>query len=181
MDDLAPRFAIYDASHLIGLPLEEARACVRAGKLGPGRAPPLDAEAWYERGGRLEASAPEQARAAYERALELAPRHAEARVNLGRLLHDAGDVAAAEHQYRLALAANPNDATATFNLGVALEDLGRTDEAIQAYQKATALEPDGADAHYNLARLYERLGRRPQALRSLNAYWRLTRGAVKRA
>ena len=52
---------------------------------------------------------------------------------MGRLLHEAGDAAAAAAQYRSALASRPEDATAEFNLGVALDDLGQTDDAIAAY------------------------------------------------
>ena len=83
------------------------------------------AEGWYERGCDLEEPAPAEARAAYRRALELAPEHPDAHVNLGRLLHEAGDPAAAH--YRSALAARAGDATAEFNLGVALEDLEQRD------------------------------------------------------
>jgi tetratricopeptide (TPR) repeat protein len=131
------------------------------------------AEAWYERGCELEERAPDEAREAYRRALALDPRHADAHVNLGRLLHDAGDFGAAESHYRAGLAARPDDATAAFNLGVALEDLGRADDAVAAYEQALASDPRCADAHYNLSRLSERLGRRAAALRHLRAYARL--------
>src|SRR5207245_475499 len=51
-----------------------------------------DADAWYARGCSLEATEPERAREAYRRALELEPKHADAHVNLGRLLHESGDL-----------------------------------------------------------------------------------------
>ncbi|MGH9369850.1 MAG: tetratricopeptide repeat protein, partial [Thermoanaerobaculia bacterium] len=113
----------------------------------------LSAQDWHERALALEASDPEQARAAYEHALALDAAHGEARVNLGRLLHEQGDAAAAEAHYRAALAARADDATAAFNLGVALEDLGRDREALQAYERALALDPSDADAHFNAANL----------------------------
>ncbi len=63
----------------------------------------LSAEDWYELGLELEVAAPAEARDAYRRALELDAHHADAHVNLGRLLHEQGLVEEAERHYRLAL------------------------------------------------------------------------------
>lgn len=144
-----------------------------------GAPPAPDAEAWFERGCETESVDAAEARDAYRRALELDPSHFDARVNLGRLLHEAGEVAAAEANYRLALAVRPGDATAAFNLGVALEDLHRHTEAAGAYETALAADPEYADAHYNLAHLCEQLGRPHHALRHWQQYRSLTgeRGA----
>jgi len=131
---------------------------------------PLTADQWYDLGADLETAAPDDARDAYARAVALDPRHASARVNLGRLLQDAGRPAEAAEQYRAALAVRPRHPTAAFNLGTALEDLGRRPEAIEAYRKALDADDDFADAHFNLARLYEQTGRRAAALRHLKAY-----------
>lgn len=126
----------------------------------------LDADDWYELALDLEAYAPAEARRGYERAIELRPGHADARVNLGRLLHDAGDTAAAETHYRAALDAGPH-ATAAYDLGVALADQGRTEEAARWYRRAIAWDPDLLDAHYNLAMLFEARGDQTAALRHL--------------
>lgn len=126
----------------------------------------LTAQHWYELGVDLEAYAPAEARRAYERALEIDPAHADTHVNLGRLLHDAGDAAAAELHYRDALEAGPS-ATAAFDLAIALEDQGRLGEAGRAYRRAIALDPDFIDAHYNLAMLLEKRGRKAEAFRHL--------------
>jgi tetratricopeptide (TPR) repeat protein len=135
----------------------------------------LTADDWYEWGCELEAAAPPEAQDAYRRALALDSGHADALVNLGRLLHESGDARGAEEHYRRALAARPGDATAAFNLGVALEDLGRLEKALEAYEKAATLEPDNADAHYNAASLYERQGRVQDALRHLKSYRNIVR------
>ncbi|MCM3877416.1 MAG: tetratricopeptide repeat protein, partial [Thermoanaerobaculia bacterium] len=50
----------------------------------------LSAEDWYRLGCDVEASSPADARDAYRRAVELEPHHADAHVNLGRLLHEEG-------------------------------------------------------------------------------------------
>jgi tetratricopeptide (TPR) repeat protein len=132
--------------------------------------PQATAEEWYELACELEMTSLEQARDAYERALRADPSHADAHVNLGRLLHEANAPAAAERHYRAALEADPEHETAAFNLGVALEDLGRADDAVGAYTLALSLDPDNADAHYNLAGIYERRGDKQAALRHLKSY-----------
>ncbi|MGH7730585.1 MAG: tetratricopeptide repeat protein [Candidatus Eiseniibacteriota bacterium] len=134
----------------------------------------LTAEQWYEAGCELEASSPERARAAYERALELDPGVAEAHVNLGRHLHMAGELGRAEPHYRDAVRLDPDDPTPHFNLGVLLEELGRKDEAVHAYRQAVLRDPDFADAHCNLGLLLESLGRRQEAVRHLMAASRLS-------
>ena len=133
----------------------------------------LAAEEWFEIGCDLELTAPEEARDAYRRALELDPMHADSHVNLGRLLHEREELAAAERHYRSALAARPGDRTALFNLGVVLEDRTALREAALAYREVLLGDPDHADAHFNLAGVYERLGQRERALRHLKAYRRL--------
>ena len=134
----------------------------------------FDADDWYEMGVHLETAAPDDARDAYRRALELAPSHAGAHINLGRLLHEQGELAAAEEQYRAALAVRPESIPAAFNLGVVLEDRDRSDEAVGVYERLVKRERGCADAHFNLARLYERSGRRIASLRHLKEYKRLT-------
>jgi tetratricopeptide (TPR) repeat protein len=134
---------------------------------------PLDAEEWHALGSDLEQEAPEKAREAYERALELDPHHTDAHVNLGRLRHEDGDLAAAEAHYRAALEEEPGYPVAAFNLGVALEDLGRFAEAAAAYLVALRADPAAADVHYRLAEVYEKLGKKSAAIRHLSAYRRL--------
>ena len=136
----------------------------------------FDADEWFALGLELEVSAPEDARDAYRRALELDPHHADAHVNLGRLLQEAGRPADAEAQYRAVLADQPDHPTAWYNLGIALEDVRRPAEAIKAYERAIAADRRLADAYFNLARLYEQAGKRAAALRHLSKYRLLTEG-----
>jgi tetratricopeptide (TPR) repeat protein len=131
---------------------------------------PLTAEQWYSLGVDLESAAPQDARDAYTRAVALDPRHASARVNLGRWLQEDGHPELAVAEYRAALASQPRHPTAAFNLGTALEELGRRAEAIEAYRRALDADDRFADAHFNLARLYEQTSKRAAALRHLKAY-----------
>jgi len=134
------------------------------------------AEDWYEVGYELEATALDEATAAYRRALALDATHADAHLNLGRLLHEEGEPAEAEEHYRQAVELRPRDATAWFNLGVALQDQGRNEEAIEAYRRALTADRAYADAHFNLAGLHSQLGDRAEALRHLMRYKRLVEG-----
>ena len=142
------------------------------------RAPARERSAaeWFAWGCEIEIAEPDAAREAYAQTLALEPAHADALVNLGRLHHEAGELAHARELYERALVARPEDSVAAFNLGVALEDLGDARDAIRAYRRALRHDPRCADAHYNLARLYERRGEHERALTHLGAYRRLMRG-----
>ncbi len=130
----------------------------------------LSADDWDEMAGDWEAPAPDEARRAYRRALDLDPDHADAHVNLGRIHHEMGELAPAEYHYRAALQTDPDEATAAFNLGVVLEDRNRPADALAVYEKVLHADPAHADAHYNAAGLCKRLGRHAEALRHLKSY-----------
>lgn len=142
----------------------------KTAKLAVAREQTMSAEQWFTLGCELEISAPNEARDAYRRAIELSPDHADAHTNLGRLLHEQGELVAAIAHYQQAVRSEPEHGTAWFNLGVALEDNGRTEEAVAAYQQALEHDREHADTHYNLARLYRALGRPVLALRHLRMY-----------
>ena len=130
---------------------------------------------WFKRGSALESSDPAAARRAYERAIAVDPAHLDARVNLGRLLHETGRLAEAEAVYREAPKNSGDDPLLLFNLGVLLEDMQRKDEATQAYERALEGDPLLADCHYNLALLCVELDLPKEALRHMAQYRRLTR------
>jgi tetratricopeptide (TPR) repeat protein len=133
-----------------------------------------EAESLYLQGLELEAVSLLAAEKAYQRAVELDPTHADAHVNLGRLLHQQGRIIAAAEHYRRAMKQS-NHATAAYNLGIALEDMDKQRAAIWAYRKAVELDPSLAEAHYNLSTLSLRRGDRLSALRHLKAYKALTK------
>jgi tetratricopeptide (TPR) repeat protein len=131
------------------------------------------AEEWFAIAFDMEQVSPEEAKRSYLKAIGLKPDYADARVNLGRLLHSDGDYEGAEANYREALEIQQDNPTAAFNLGVVLEDLNRPDEAVTAYEAALKADPSYVDAHYNLAALYEKKGERASALRYLAMYRKL--------
>jgi len=147
---------------------EAARVVRNAGKVATLRAgakrarekaePTATAEEWCDLALELERESPE-----------------EAHVNLGCLLHAAGEHGAAERHYRRALKYDPAHALAWYDLGVLLEDRDRSGEALPCYERAIAADDELADAHYNLALLYEQGGRKQDAVRHLAIYKRLER------
>ena len=128
---------------------------------------------WYSQGVALEGRDPESAMRAYDRAIVEDPSRLDARINLGRLLHEAGSYDEAERTYREALTACGSHAVVLYNLAVLLEDMERGAEAIEAYEAALRGDPDLADGHYNLALLYEKLGKGRQAIRHMARYRKL--------
>ena len=156
-----------------GARADEPQALPQTASTGepPVAAAPLHgAQAWFDRGVALEKSDGDAAVAGYERAIATDPALLDARVNLGRLLHEQGRLAQAERVYRDALVACGSDAVLLYNLGVLLEDLKRPGEALKAYQAALALDARFADCHYNLGLLYEALGRRREAIKHMARY-----------
>ncbi len=133
------------------------------------------AEEWFEAGARFEMTSSANAETAYRRAIELDPRHVDAHVNLGRLLHEAGRLGEAEVHYREALESAPDDHVAWFNLGVLLEGQGKRKAALSAYQNALEQDADSIETHMQIAMLFEQLGQRADALRHLKIVRALSR------
>jgi predicted Zn-dependent protease len=142
----------------------------RAHPPAPRHSTPQDSDGYYQQALAIEEQDAAAARSAYEASLRLDPEHIEARINLGRLLHLAGELNQAERVYRTGDQQQP---LLVFNLAVLLEDLEREDEAISAYRSALVLDPQLADAHFNLARLYQQASNAKESLRHLLAYRRL--------
>ncbi len=135
----------------------------------------LEADRWFERGLELEQTgAPyEQIIEAYQKASELDPQSAGARVNLGTVFFNGHAWADAEEQYQAALAIDPDYALSHFNLGNLYDERGDSAEALHHYSEAIRIHPNYADAHYNLALLHQSAGDVMSALKHWRAYLKL--------
>jgi tetratricopeptide (TPR) repeat protein len=133
----------------------------------------MTADDWYDSALDLEAVSTGEAIEAYRRALALDDGHSDSHLNLGRMLHEDGEVYEAESHYRRAIEADGESARAWFNLGVVLEDRDRSSEAIEAYLSAVRRDAGLAPAHFNLSRLLEASGHETEALGHLADYKRL--------
>lgn len=153
-----------------GDPAEGTLSIVQAGRAPDRRT----AEQWLEKAALLEMEGAEAAARAYELAISAHPGLLDAYLNLGCLLHEAGQHARAERAYRRGLTACGESGALRYNLGILLEDMGRKADAMAAYEAALAVEPGLADCHYNLALLCEQHGRPRDAIRHMAQYRRLT-------
>ncbi|HSP45163.1 MAG TPA: tetratricopeptide repeat protein, partial [Chthoniobacterales bacterium] len=84
---------------------------------------------------------------------EILPRDAQAQLNYGKALQEAGQPEKAIEKYEFALSRNPGLAEAEFFLGLAWSDLGEIDKSIAHYERALTLSPGNAKCESNLAGL----------------------------
>ncbi len=117
----------------------------------PQRSRPL-AKRWFEKGKRLSRMKryPE-AIAAFEQALVVSPRYADAHNGLGVARDYSGDARGAEHSYRRAIRLDPEHAKAQNNLGTLFFVRNRLDRAMRACRVAIGLNPRVPKFRYNLA------------------------------
>ncbi len=83
----------------------------------------------------------DEAEAAYERALELAPDHPEVLYNLALLQQAAGRTQEALEHFKRSAQANPDSAWTHFQIASLLRERGRRQDAIAAYTEAFSLDP----------------------------------------
>jgi tetratricopeptide (TPR) repeat protein len=129
----------------------------------------LDSDDWYNLGLDLEEVDPARAPEAYQRAIDLDPKNADAYVNLGRLHQLRGQIKQAKKLYEAALGYVPEHPLAHYNLGTLFDELEEFDKAIEYYRRALVVP----DAHFNLARIFELKGDELAAMRHLRRYRQL--------
>ena len=144
------------------------------GDVDPPQADPLMADlagllqnaAAYETRGTRALDARQWADAAdnLSKAVELSPRNAFTRLNLGTALYMQGNADRALEQYREAVRLSPGLARAHFGIGVIMESRGRDDEAIAAFSTAVASDPAYLEARFTLANALRRNGRVQESL-----------------
>jgi predicted O-linked N-acetylglucosamine transferase (SPINDLY family) len=123
-----------------------------------------DADAWNTLGLSLETTDPAAALAAWERAVALAPRDAEAHFRIGDFWRRRRDFDSAIAAYRSALAIAPKHAVLRNNLALALQEQGHQDEAEAHYRAAIEQQPGLVEALANLGDLCRATDRTQEAI-----------------
>jgi Flp pilus assembly protein TadD len=96
---------------------------------------------------------------------EVLPQDAQAQLNYGKALHEAGRVNEAIGKYEFAINRNPSLAEAEFYLGLAWNDLEKWDRAETHYEKSLSLDPKNAKTESNLATVLVKNGKPEEARR----------------
>ncbi len=117
------------------------------------------AEAWFERGCKLDTDRRTYADAivAYEQAVAVDPDFADAWCNLGTVFYNQERRARAQECFERTLALEPQHLEGHLNMAALLEEAGKPEAALPHYRRALAADPLCADTHVSLALVYERL------------------------
>lgn len=111
----------------------------------------------------------DDAKAAYDRALEHFPDDARLRLNIGILAAQRGDIPGAVPHFEAAIATDPTLVEARLAYGQALGALSRWSEALDQYLAARDARPDLPDAWLGLAIAQANSGNLNAAIETLNA------------
>ncbi len=105
-----------------------------------------------------------QALGAYDRAINLNPRDAEAYMGRGYVHQRLGNYHGAIADFSRAIELMPNNATPFFLRGMAYSMSGDNERAVKDYWQSIARDPGNSDVYFNLAESYNALGDRGKAL-----------------
>jgi arylsulfatase A-like enzyme/Flp pilus assembly protein TadD len=119
--------------------------------------------AWYQQGLLVTGSDPAAAQAAYERTIAIQPNFFASQRELGMLLFQQKNYAAAAPHLEKAIGLGLEDARLHNYLGICYSQMNRLPLAIKSYRAAVKLDPALADAHLNLAYALQRMGTSTQA------------------
>jgi Tfp pilus assembly protein PilF len=122
---------------------------------------PQNYRAWYQIG--LLADDPVTAQSAYEKATMIQPNFPPGQRELGMLLFQQKNYAAAALRLEKAIALGLEDAPLRNFLGICYSRTNHLEKAILSYQAALKLDPKLADGHLNLAYALQRIGKLRQA------------------
>ncbi len=100
----------------------------------------------------------------FERAVELDPRAVDARIGIGDVYKQEGDLPRAERWYGQAAQVGPDVFEAQYAHGLVLQLMQRFQEAIRAYLRALQINPRDFDANMNIALAFVQVGQAEQGL-----------------
>jgi tetratricopeptide (TPR) repeat protein len=112
-----------------------------------------------------QAGHPQEARAAFERAVMQKPAAVEYRYNLGLALRDQGLPAEATASFSKCLESMPDHLPSLLQLGSALRESDRLQDALEAFQRALALGASSVDVYKHLALIHVDLAHIDEAIR----------------
>ncbi|MFT6820336.1 MAG: DNA-binding transcriptional MerR regulator [Myxococcota bacterium] len=128
------------------------------------------AEDWFELGCDRDGFDNEGAKKAYLSALEMDPKHRDARIGLAGIHEAEGDAYAAISLLESAVADDSGNAVGWQLLGTCLAQAGRDDEALVALDNAIEADPYVADVHEAAADVCTRLGLTSRAAEHTTLY-----------
>lgn len=111
----------------------------------------------------------EEAAQYFMKTLDIAAKHASARINLGIALNRLGRLQEAEKQLRIATVFHPEEVGAWLNLGVVMLAQKKLDEALMYLQKAASVDPQYNGVQYNLGLALVQAGRTEDAAKAFAA------------
>lgn len=130
----------------------------------------------YAYGRYLVASQNEEAAlAAFEREIEVSPRHALARMQIAYIKLQANDPAAGLPYAEKGVELHPQFALGQYVLGRLLFDANQNARAVKVLETARQLAPDEPKIHFTLARAYLRANRKADADRARAEFTRLNK------
>jgi tetratricopeptide (TPR) repeat protein len=109
----------------------------------------------------------------FRKALALAPKSAQERLNYGLALLRAGKTAEGMAELVKVQQQEPSIPHTWFNLGIAYKKAGDQEKALQQFERMVKLVPDDAISRYNLGALYRLAGRTEDAIREFRETARL--------
>ena len=101
----------------------------------------------------------------FRKALDLAPKSAQERLNYGLALLRAGKTAEGMAELVNVQKQDPTIPHTWFNLGIAYKKAGDQEKSLQQFEQMVKLVPDDAVSRYNLGALYRLAGRHDDAIR----------------
>jgi tetratricopeptide (TPR) repeat protein/mono/diheme cytochrome c family protein len=109
-----------------------------------------------------------------EEAVQLDPKHEEARRFLGSALEGLGRSSEAIEQWRIAVKLEPDDLKARYDLARALAKSGKVDEAVENFRVVADAGPGNADLHDDFGELLLQYGHAVEALEQFDAALAIT-------
>jgi protein O-GlcNAc transferase len=114
-----------------------------------------------------------QAKAAFERVLQLNKKEPDSLHCLGLILFQLGDQQEGIHLVQQSVEARPRHLETLYNLGIMLQRTGDQSAAVASFRKALVINPKYVQAHFSLGNALQELKEREEAVKSFRQATRL--------